>query len=63
VLDRRLTKKGNAVVTQVLVKWNSLPKELARWEDYSVIKARYPSAATWGQAGTQGGSSVMADTQ
>jgi hypothetical protein len=55
VLDRRLTKKGNAAVTQVLIKWNSLPAELATWEDYSVLKVRYPSAAAWGQAGPQGG--------
>jgi hypothetical protein len=34
-LDRRLTKKGNAAITQILVKWNSLPK--ATWEDYSVL--------------------------
>jgi hypothetical protein len=29
VLDRRLSKKGNSTVVQVLVKWSSLPLEMA----------------------------------
>jgi hypothetical protein len=29
VLDHRLTKKGNVVVTQVLIKWSSLPGAFA----------------------------------
>lgn len=33
ILDRRLTKKGNSAITQVPVKWTSLPKDSATWED------------------------------
>lgn len=45
ILDSRLTKKGNTAITQVLVKWTSLPTEMATWEDYYVLKNHYPSAA------------------
>jgi hypothetical protein len=33
ILDRRVTKKGNSSITQILVKWNSLPEAMATWED------------------------------
>jgi hypothetical protein len=45
ILDRRLTKKGNSAITQILVKWISLPEAMASWEDYTVLQARYPAAA------------------
>jgi hypothetical protein len=48
ILDRRLTKKGNDVVIQVLIKWSSLPTEMATWEDFYVVKKRYPMAPAWG---------------
>jgi hypothetical protein len=41
-------KKGNAIVVQVLVKWSSLPAEMATWEDFYEIKQRYPVAPAWG---------------
>jgi hypothetical protein len=44
ILDRRLSKKGNAAITQVLVRWSSLPANLATWEDYNVIKTKFPDA-------------------
>jgi hypothetical protein len=31
ILDRRLSKKGNAAVTQVLVRWSSLLANMATW--------------------------------
>ncbi|OIT26263.1 putative mitochondrial protein [Nicotiana attenuata] len=43
VLGRRMIKRGNQAVTQVLVQWsNILPKE-ATWEDYSFIKSQFPN--------------------
>jgi hypothetical protein len=48
ILDCRLMKKGNAIVVQVLVKWSSLPAEMATWEDFYEIKQRYPVAPAWG---------------
>lgn len=52
VLDRRLVKKGNAPYLQVLVKWSGVPTTSATWEDYEVIKAKFPDAPAWGQAGS-----------
>ena len=38
VLDRRLVKKGNHTVPQVLVQWSNLPAASATWEDLNVVK-------------------------
>jgi hypothetical protein len=59
VLERRLSKKGNAVVVQVLVKWSSLPAEMATWEDYNVIKSRFLTAVASGHAESLGGGIVI----
>jgi hypothetical protein len=55
ILDQRLTKKGNSAIVQILVKWTSLPATLATWEDYYVLKKRYPSAVAWGHVASQEG--------
>lgn len=59
VLDRRLVKKGNAAYLQVLVQWSSLPTSMATWEDYEVLRKRYPKATAWGQSASQGAGNVM----
>jgi len=59
VLSRRLVKKGNAAVPQVLVKWSNIPEASATWEDFYVIKDRFPTALAWGQAGSSAGRDVM----
>jgi hypothetical protein len=33
ILNRRMMKKGNQAIVQVLIKWMNLPKETAMWED------------------------------
>ena len=58
VLDRRLVKKGNTTIPQVLIKWSNLPEASATWEDYNVLRARFPAAAAWGQAGPSAGGAV-----
>jgi hypothetical protein len=63
ILDRRLTKKGNSAVTQVLVKWTSMPAEFATWEDFYVIKSRFSKAPAWGPTGSQGEGNVMYGTR
>lgn len=50
VLARRLVKKGGKAVPQVLIKWNLLPAASATWEDFYIVKDRFPSARAWGQA-------------
>ena len=62
ILQRRLVKKGNKAIPQVLLKWTSLPESSATWEDYYVVKQRFPNAVAWGQATSEGGGgNVMAD--
>jgi ribosomal protein L21E len=58
ILERRLCKKGNAAHVQIKVKWTSLPLSQTTWEDYDVLRARFPNAPAWGQAGPSGGGGV-----
>jgi hypothetical protein len=46
ILDRRLVKKGNEAITQILVKWTGLPDESSAWGDYHVLCQRFLTAAT-----------------
>lgn len=58
ILDRRLVKKDNASYLQVLIKSSTMPTSLATWEDYEVLRRRYPDATAWGKAASQGEGSV-----
>jgi hypothetical protein len=51
-------KKGDTAITQVQVQWSGLPPEMSTWEDYYSLKSRFPSAPTWGPAGTEGRENV-----
>jgi hypothetical protein len=62
IIDRRLVKKGNAAVPQVKLTWTGLPASSATWEDYHVVKNRFPEAPAWGQAATQAGGGVVPGT-
>ena len=55
VLARRLVKKGNAAIPQVLIKWSKFPEASATWEDYNVVKERFPAALAWGLASSSVG--------
>ena len=55
ILERRLVEKGNTAIPQVKVTWTGLPTSATTWEDYHVIKKRFPDAPAWGQAASQGG--------
>jgi hypothetical protein len=56
ILDRRMVKKGNAAIVQVQVKWSHLPENAATWEDWEVLKVKFPDVCAWGQAHSlQGG--------
>jgi Chromo (CHRromatin Organisation MOdifier) domain len=41
ILDRKIVKRGNAPVAQILVKWSNTTEEEATWEYYEEIK-KYP---------------------
>jgi hypothetical protein len=55
ILDHRLIKKGNRAVPQVLVRWSHVLVDATTWEDYYVLRQRYPDALAWGQASVAGG--------
>lgn len=59
ILDRRLVQKGAAAVVQVLIKWVGLPAEMSSWEDYTVLKDRFPDAIIWSPDAARGGENVM----
>ena len=58
ILQRRLVRKGSAAVPQVQVSWTGLLESVVTWEDYNVLKDRFPSAAAWGPAGSSAGGDV-----
>ncbi|KAJ1262437.1 hypothetical protein BS78_09G107500, partial [Paspalum vaginatum] len=41
-LERRLVKRGNIAVPQVRIQWSSLPSTATTWENYNVVRARFP---------------------
>jgi hypothetical protein len=55
ILERCLLKKGNVAVTQVLVKWSNLSESSATWEDFNVLRQRFPSTPAYGQAASSEG--------
>jgi hypothetical protein len=66
ILQRRLVKKGNTATPQVLIRWAHVPDDCATWEDYYVLKNRYPDATLWDeeqdQESSQGEASVTPTT-
>ena len=42
ILDRRMIKRGNSAVTQVLVHWVNMSPAEATWEDWTVLKGQFP---------------------
>jgi hypothetical protein len=63
ILHRRLVKKGNQAIPQVMIKWRGLPVESATWEDLNMVKKRFPDAVAWGQATSAAGEGVTRVTE
>jgi hypothetical protein len=63
IVDRRLVRKGNAAISQIKVNWTGISPDITTWEDYTVLKQRFPKALAWGQADSQGGGGVAAQAQ
>lgn len=62
ILERRLVKRGDAAVVQLKVAWAGLPVTQGTWEDYEVMRARFPSWSAWGQAQSSAGGAVMSSS-
>lgn len=58
ILDRRLVKKGTRAIPQVLIKWTGIPTTSSTWEDFYVVKKRFPNVVAWGQATSGAGVGV-----
>ena len=55
ILDRRLVKRGNTAIPQVLIQWSGFSPVSATWEDLYVVQKKFSDAMAWGQAPSQGG--------
>jgi hypothetical protein len=53
VLGTMMKKEGGTEVTQVLIKWSQMGKELATWEDRASLQHKYLAAPAWGLAAAQ----------
>lgn len=53
VLQRRSMLRGGRFVSQLLIKWLSVPESLATWEDAEALHQQFPAAAVWGQPASQ----------
>ena len=58
ILQRRMVRDGNRATTQVLIEWGDLPDDSATWENYEVVKHRFPSSSLWDEAQSQAAASV-----
>lgn len=43
ILERRMVKRKNRTVSQVLIKWKGMDFSEATWEDYAVVAGKLPS--------------------
>jgi hypothetical protein len=63
ILDRRMVKKGSSAIVQVRVKWSQLPEDATTWEDWEVLKVKFPDIIAWGQADSLQGGIVTQATE
>lgn len=47
ILERRMTKRGNVAIVQLKVQWGAGTNPVMTWEDYNVLRQRFPSATIW----------------
>ena len=62
VLERKITKRGNATETLVLILWKGKPISEATWESLVNMKLRSPNDSLWTSECLEGGN-VMGATQ
>lgn len=46
-------------MVQVIVRWSTLPRESATWEDWNVLKQKFPAVIAGGPAMSREGEDVM----
>ncbi|KAJ4783151.1 polyprotein [Rhynchospora pubera] len=55
ILERRMIKRNNAAVVQVLVKWSNQDEDDAYWIDYDVLRKDFPNFALEDKDSLMGG--------
>lgn len=58
IVERRLVQKRSYPVVQVKVAWGNLPEDALTWDDFEVLKKRFPNALDWGQSSLGRGEDV-----
>jgi hypothetical protein len=58
ILQRRFIDRGGELIAQVKVVWSGMTEDLATWEDVEALRARFPKALIWDQAGARGQGNV-----
>jgi hypothetical protein len=53
---------GSHLVVQVKVAWSHLDSADSTWEDFDVLKARFPNELDWGQSTSGAGGDVRTST-
>jgi hypothetical protein len=48
-------RKGSHPLVQVKVAWSHLDSADSTWEDFDVLKARFPNELDWGQSTSEAG--------
>lgn len=43
ILERRMVKRGNKAITQILIKWKGESREDATWEEFWTMKEKFPT--------------------
>lgn len=59
LIDARMIKRGSSTLHQIQVQWSGMPPYLSTWEEVDDLRRRYPECPAWGQAGFQGGATIM----
>lgn len=47
ILERRMTKRGKVAIAQLKVQWGVGAHPATTWEDYEVLRQRFPMATIW----------------
>uniref|UniRef100_A0ACD5Y888 Uncharacterized protein n=1 Tax=Avena sativa TaxID=4498 RepID=A0ACD5Y888_AVESA len=58
IVEHRMVRKDNSAIPQILVRWAHMPENHTTWEDYYVLKTRYPDASLWEVEVSRGGETV-----
>jgi Chromo (CHRromatin Organisation MOdifier) domain len=54
ILDRRITKRKNQVMVEVLVQWANVPSEDATWEKYNDLVRQFPDHSLEDKTNSEG---------